>query len=58
MIELMRPRFTLARGEIQDGDIVCFQVNISGQEAHKLESQGLYSSAKQFYAMLKNRMVE
>jgi ubiquitin carboxyl-terminal hydrolase 7 len=32
MIELMKPKATFAQSEIQDGDIVCFQVEISEKE--------------------------
>jgi len=55
MIELMRPKFTLAKSEIQDGDIVCFQVDVD-QEARDLESQGWYPNPVQFYDFLQNRV--
>jgi ubiquitin carboxyl-terminal hydrolase 7 len=32
MIELMKPKATFAQSEIQDGDIICFQVEISEKE--------------------------
>lgn len=32
MIELMKPKVTFAQSEIQDGDVVCFQVDISEKE--------------------------
>ena len=32
MIELMKPRFTFLQSEIQDGDVICFQVDISEKE--------------------------
>lgn len=32
MIELMKPKVTFAQSEIQDGDVVCFQVDISDKE--------------------------
>jgi len=57
MIELMRPMFTFAKSDIQNGDIICFQVEISDQEARDLESQGLYSNPVQFYDFLQNRVV-
>ena len=32
MIELMKPKMTFAQSEIQDGDVICFQVEISDKE--------------------------
>jgi ubiquitin carboxyl-terminal hydrolase 7 len=32
MIELMKPKFTFTQSEIQDGDIICFQVDINEKE--------------------------
>jgi hypothetical protein len=32
MIELMRPKFTFAQNEFQDGDVVCFQVDLPDKE--------------------------
>ena len=32
MIELMKPKTTFAQSEIQDGDVICFQVEISDKE--------------------------
>ncbi|EIM90130.1 ubiquitin carboxyl-terminal hydrolase 5 [Stereum hirsutum FP-91666 SS1] len=57
MIELMKPKVTFAQSEIQDGDVVCFQVDISEKEVHDLESQGLYSNPIQFYDFLQNRVM-
>lgn len=57
MIELMKPKYTFTQSEIQDGDIICFQVDISDKEIHDLESQGLYSNPPQFYDFLQNRVM-
>ncbi|THH20676.1 hypothetical protein EW146_g701 [Bondarzewia mesenterica] len=57
MIELMKPKVTFAQSEIQDGDVVCFQVDINEKEVHDLESQGLYSNPIQFYDFLQNRVM-
>lgn len=57
MIELMKPKYTFTQSEIQDGDIICFQVDISEKEIHDLESQGLYSNPQQFYDFLQNRVM-
>lgn len=32
MIELMKPKMTFAQSEIQDGDVICFQVEINEKE--------------------------
>ena len=58
MVELMRPSETLTQSEIVDGDIICFQVEISDEEAHDLESRGMYSNPKQFYKFLRNRVTK
>ena len=55
MIELMKPSETFAKSEIQDGDIICFQVDISEQEAEDFESRGLSSNPQQFYKSLQSR---
>lgn len=57
MIELMKPKYTFTLSEIQDGDIICFQVDISDKEIHDLETQGLYSNPAQFYDFLQNRVM-
>ena len=58
MIERMKPRYTLTESEIQDGDIICFQTQISDQEVRDLNSRGLCSNAEQFYNLLQNRAVQ
>ncbi|PFH50648.1 hypothetical protein AMATHDRAFT_75447 [Amanita thiersii Skay4041] len=57
MIELMKPKFSFAQSEIQDGDVICFQVDLPDKEIHDLESQGLYSNPVQFYDFLQNRVM-
>ncbi|PVG02230.1 putative ubiquitin-specific processing protease 21 [Serendipita vermifera] len=57
MIELMKPKATFAQSEIQDGDIICFQVEISEKDILDLESQGLASSPVAYYDFLQNRVV-
>jgi ubiquitin carboxyl-terminal hydrolase 7 len=57
MIELMKPKFTFAQSEIQDGDVICFQVDQSEKEIHDVESQNLYSNPVQFYDFLQNRVM-
>ncbi|CAK5277441.1 unnamed protein product [Mycena citricolor] len=54
MIELMKPKLSFAQSEIQDGDVICFQVDMSEKE---VESQGLYSNPIQFYDFLQNRVM-
>lgn len=57
MIELMKPKLSFAQSEIQDGDIICFQVDLPEKEVHDLEMQGLYSNPVQFYDFLQNRVM-
>ncbi|KAI6103506.1 hypothetical protein F5141DRAFT_1189842 [Pisolithus sp. B1] len=57
MIELMKPKSTFAQSEIQDGDVICFQVEQAEKELHDLEIQGLYSNPSQFYDFLQNRVM-
>ncbi|KAH7915018.1 hypothetical protein BJ138DRAFT_1170257 [Hygrophoropsis aurantiaca] len=57
MIELMKQKLTFAQSEIQDGDVICFQVDHPEKEIHDLESQGLYSNPIQFYDFLQNRVM-
>ncbi|KAI9510844.1 ubiquitin carboxyl-terminal hydrolase 5 [Russula earlei] len=57
MIELMKPKLTFSQSEIQDGDVICFQVDLSDKEIHDLEIQGLYSNPIQFYDFLQNRVM-
>ena len=32
MIELMKPKLTFAQCEVQDGDVICFQVDLPQKE--------------------------
>ncbi|TEB31291.1 ubiquitin carboxyl-terminal hydrolase 5 [Coprinellus micaceus] len=57
MIELMKSKQSFAQSEIQDGDIICFQVDLPEKEIHDLEMQGLYSNPVQFYDFLQNRVM-
>ncbi|KAF8959015.1 hypothetical protein BDZ97DRAFT_1839371 [Flammula alnicola] len=57
MIELMKPKLSFGQSEIQDGDVICFQVDLPEKEIHDLESQGLYSNPVHFYDFLQNRVM-
>ncbi|TFK29868.1 ubiquitin carboxyl-terminal hydrolase 5 [Coprinopsis marcescibilis] len=57
MIELMKPKHSFAQSEIQDGDIICFQVDLSEKEIHDLDTQGMYSNPAHFYDFLQNRVM-
>ncbi|KAK7043601.1 ubiquitin-specific protease ubp15 [Paramarasmius palmivorus] len=57
MIELMKPKLSFAQSEIQDGDVICFQVDLPEREIHDLDSQGLYSNPIQYYDFLQNRVM-
>ncbi|TDL18071.1 hypothetical protein BD410DRAFT_806893 [Rickenella mellea] len=57
MIELMKPKMTFAQSGVQDGDVICFQVEMSEKETHDLDAQGLFSNPIQFYDFLQNRVL-
>lgn len=56
MIEQMKLKATFQQSEIQDGDVICFQTEISEKEAHDYEAQSLYSNPIQFYDFLQNQI--
>ncbi len=56
MIEQMKPKATFSQSEIQDGDVICFQIELSENDAHDYESQSLYSNPIQFYDFLQNQI--
>ncbi|KAI5451946.1 ubiquitin-specific protease ubp15 [Naganishia albida] len=57
MIELMKQRATFANSEIQDGDVICYQVEMTDKEVSDCEQQQLYASVPQFYDFLQNRVL-
>ncbi|KAJ7046714.1 hypothetical protein C8F04DRAFT_1307881 [Mycena alexandri] len=57
MIELMKPKLSFAQSEIQDGDVICFQVDLTEKESHDLDSQGLHSNPIHHYDFLQNRVL-
>lgn len=56
MIEQMKSKATFSQSEIQDGDIICFQMDIPEKDAIDYESQSLYSNPIQFYDFLQNQI--
>merc|ERR1711939_974889 len=57
MIELMKMKATFTQCEIQDGDIVCFQVDMSEPEMQDLDRQSMFTNPVQFYDFFVNRVV-
>ncbi|ORY78391.1 putative ubiquitin carboxyl-terminal hydrolase 5 [Leucosporidium creatinivorum] len=57
MIELMKMKATFLQSEIQDGDIVCFQVEMQEPERHDLDKQSMFTTPVQFYDFFLNRVV-
>ncbi|KAK4048743.1 ubiquitin-specific protease ubp15 [Microbotryomycetes sp. JL221] len=57
MIELMKMKATFLQSEIQDGDIVCFQVEMQESEAQDLDKQNMFTTPTQFYDFFLNRVV-
>ncbi|KIK23400.1 hypothetical protein PISMIDRAFT_10907 [Pisolithus microcarpus 441] len=56
MIESMKAKSTIDQSEIQDGDVICFQVEQAEKELRDLEKLDLYSNPAQFYGFLQNRV--
>lgn len=52
----MKPKMTLAQSELQDGDIVCFQVELSESEVRDYEAQGMNADPISHYDYLQNRV--
>ncbi|KAJ6618506.1 hypothetical protein B0H10DRAFT_2375371 [Mycena sp. CBHHK59/15] len=57
MVELMTTKLTFAQSEVQDGDIICFQVELPEKEAYDIESQGLRSNPIHYYDFLLIRVM-
>ncbi|KAL1410390.1 ubiquitin-specific protease ubp15 [Vanrija albida] len=57
MIEGMKVKQTYYQNEIQDGDIIAFQVDQTEKEVQDREAQSLYSSVPQYYDFLQNRVL-
>ncbi|KAM0792135.1 hypothetical protein ACM66B_004835 [Microbotryomycetes sp. NB124-2] len=57
MIELMKMKATFLQSEIQDGDIVCFQVEMQERESQDLDKQNMFTTPLQFYDFFLNRVV-
>ena len=72
MIELMETELSFGQSEIQDGDVICFQVELPEKEwvhslvldrlshsrrNYALESDGLYSNPVQYYDFLLHRVM-
>ncbi|GAA5845854.1 hypothetical protein JCM11251_002927 [Rhodosporidiobolus azoricus] len=58
MIEQMKMKATFLQSEIQDGDIVCFQVEFSDPQAQQdADKQQVFTNPIQFYDFFLNRVV-
>ncbi|SCV67019.1 BQ2448_5665 [Microbotryum intermedium] len=59
MIELMKMKATFLQSEIQDGDIVCFQVDMTERDSlpQDLDKQNMFTTPIQFYDFFLNRVV-
>lgn len=56
MIEQLKPSATFVQSELQNGDVLCFQIELSEKDASDYESQQLYSNPVQFYDFLQNQV--
>jgi ubiquitin carboxyl-terminal hydrolase 7 len=57
MIELMKLKNTFAVSEIQDGDVICFQVDIGQDREQDFHANNQITNAPQFYEHLQNRIL-
>ncbi|KAF8907950.1 ICP0-binding domain of ubiquitin-specific protease 7-domain-containing protein [Gymnopilus junonius] len=57
LIEKLKPNFTYAQGELDTGDIICFERALSQTETGDLKSKGLHTEASSFYYALLQRVV-
>ncbi|KAI9891263.1 MAG: hypothetical protein M1814_002953 [Vezdaea aestivalis] len=57
MIDPMKPKQTLQAAEIQDGDIICVEKQISDKDANAMAKQTKYADAREFYDYLLNRLL-
>ncbi|KAI9622935.1 hypothetical protein H4Q26_014875 [Puccinia striiformis f. sp. tritici PST-130] len=57
MIDPMKPKATFMQSEIQAGDIICFQIELSDKELAELEEQRLYLDPVTFYDFFTNRVL-
>ncbi|KAF8460666.1 hypothetical protein BDZ91DRAFT_738896 [Kalaharituber pfeilii] len=59
MIEPMKPKQTFSQAEIQDGDIICFQKQVSEKDATAYLSSdpARFIDAKEFYENMTNRVL-
>ncbi|PLW25122.1 hypothetical protein PCASD_24039 [Puccinia coronata f. sp. avenae] len=56
-INPMKPKATFLESEILDGDIICFQVELSHQKLADLEKQQFYLDPVAFYDFFTNRVL-
>ncbi|KAI8145421.1 hypothetical protein BJV82DRAFT_603604 [Fennellomyces sp. T-0311] len=57
MVEHMNPKQTFHQAEIQSGDIICFQILPTEEEASKIRNRGEMVTVRDFYSALFNRVV-
>ncbi|KAL7416026.1 hypothetical protein BDY24DRAFT_406155 [Mrakia frigida] len=57
MIEVMKMKSTFAVSEIQDGDVICFQVDFGQDKEQEAAASSLIPNAPNFYDHLQNRIL-
>ncbi|KAG0139390.1 hypothetical protein CROQUDRAFT_111631 [Cronartium quercuum f. sp. fusiforme G11] len=57
MIDPMKPKATFLQSEIQDGDIICFQIELSDKEHLDMEKTQHCVNPPQFYDFFTNRVL-
>ncbi|WFD08090.1 ubiquitinyl hydrolase 1 [Malassezia vespertilionis] len=56
MIEQLKPKATFVQSELQDGDVVCFQIELTDKDTSEYEMQSMCSNPMQFYDFLQNQV--
>jgi len=52
LIQCLNPNETFSNSEIQDGDIICVQIEMTREEIKEIESSGLCTNPVEFYKLL------
>ncbi|KAI7858609.1 hypothetical protein BDC45DRAFT_498727 [Circinella umbellata] len=57
MIEHMNPKHSFNTAEIQNGDIICFQIALKEEEAEKIHEQNEAATVREYFQFIYNRVI-
>ncbi|KAI9493559.1 hypothetical protein BDB00DRAFT_883062 [Zychaea mexicana] len=57
MIEFMNPKHTFHNAEIQNGDIICFQIAVKEEEADNIYARNEVATVREYYSTIFNRVL-